>query len=74
MAAETCYTHSSSDTHDRPKNQDTVPKRKVHGNVVSWNLGIPIARMPQICPCKSVEGLACFLTVFYWIREISGQA
>jgi hypothetical protein len=24
--------------------------------------------MPQVCPCNSVEGLACFLTVFYWIR------
>jgi hypothetical protein len=29
---------------------------------------IPIARMHQICPCNVVEGLACFLTVFYWIR------
>jgi hypothetical protein len=24
--------------------------------------------MPQICPCDNVEGLAGFLTVFYWIR------
>jgi hypothetical protein len=34
----------------------------------SWNLGIPIARMPWICPCNIVEGFAYFLTVFYWIR------
>jgi hypothetical protein len=24
--------------------------------------------VPQICPCDNVEGLACFLTVSYWIR------
>ena len=42
--------------------------KEFQGNLASWNLGIPIARMPQICPCNIVEGLACFLTVFYWIR------
>jgi hypothetical protein len=47
---------------------DAVPRQKVHGNLVSWKFGIPIARMPQICPCNNVEGLACFLTVFYWKR------
>jgi hypothetical protein len=54
--------------HDKPRNLDAVPRQKVRGNIVSWKFGIPIARMPQICPCDSVEGLACFLTVFYWIR------
>jgi hypothetical protein len=49
------------------RNLDAVPRQKVHGNLVSWNLGIPIVRMPQIGPCDSVEGLACFLTVLYWI-------
>jgi hypothetical protein len=53
---------------DRPKNLNADLRRKVHGNLVSWNLGISIARMPQICPCDSVEGLACFLTIFYWKR------
>jgi hypothetical protein len=38
-----------------------------HGNLASWNHGISIARMFQICPCSSVAGLACFLAVFYWI-------
>jgi hypothetical protein len=42
--------------------------KEFQGNLDSWNLGIPIARMPRICPCDIVEGLACFLTVFYWIR------
>jgi hypothetical protein len=42
--------------------------KEFQGNLASWNLGIPIARMPQICPCNIVEGLAYFLTVFYWIR------
>jgi hypothetical protein len=51
-----------------PKNLDSVLRQKVHGNVVSWKFGILIARMPQICPCNSVDSLACFLTVFYWIR------
>ena len=51
-----------------PENLGTVPRQKVHRNLVSWKFGIPIARMPQICPCDNVEGLACFLTVFYWIR------
>jgi hypothetical protein len=51
-----------------PQNLDEVPRRKVHGNLVSWKFGIPIATMPQICPFKNVEGLTCFLTVFYWIR------
>ena len=40
----------------------------------SWNLGIHIVRMPQIFPCNIVEGLACFLTVFYWIRVRSLRA
>jgi hypothetical protein len=35
--------HSSSDSRDRPRNLDTVPRLKVHGNLVSWNLGIPIS-------------------------------
>jgi hypothetical protein len=39
-----------------PQNLDTVLRRKVHGNLVSWKFGIPIARIPQICPCDSVEG------------------
>jgi hypothetical protein len=51
-----------------PKNLDAVLRQKVHRNLVSWKFGIPIARMPQICPCDNVEGLACFLTVSYWIR------
>lgn len=37
----TCHTHSSSDSHDRPKSLDTVLRRKVYGNLVSWNRGIP---------------------------------
>jgi hypothetical protein len=41
---------------------------------VSRNLGIPIAKMPQIFPCDIVEALACFLTVFYWIRAVSLRA
>ena len=61
----TCYIHSSSDSCDSPKNLDAVLRQKVNRNVVSWNLGIPIAQMLQICPCDSVEGLACFLKVFY---------
>jgi hypothetical protein len=52
------HTHSSSDQHNRPKSLDVVQRQKVHRNLVSWKLGIPIARMPQICPCNSVEGLA----------------
>jgi hypothetical protein len=51
-----------------PKNLDAVLRQKVHGNLVSWKFGIPIVRMPQVCPCDNVEGLACFFTVFYWIR------
>jgi hypothetical protein len=51
-----------------PKILDTVLRQNVPGNLVSWKFGIPIARMPQICPCHTVEGLAFFLTVFYWIR------
>jgi hypothetical protein len=43
--------------------------KEFQGNSASWNLGIPIARMPQICPCNIVEGLACFLRVFYWLRD-----
>jgi hypothetical protein len=35
-----CYIHSSSDPPDRPKSLGTVPGRKVHGNLVSWNSGI----------------------------------
>jgi hypothetical protein len=30
--------------------------------------------MPQICPCNIVDGFACFLTVFYWIRVRSLRA
>jgi hypothetical protein len=30
--------------------------------------------MPQICPSNIEEGLACFLTVFYWIRVRSLRA
>ena len=41
------------------------PEAKVfHRNLASWNHGTPIARMLQICPCNSVEGLACFLQYF----------
>jgi hypothetical protein len=63
-----CYIHSSSDPCDRSKSLDSVPRQKVHGILVSWKFGIPIAKMPQICPCDNVEGLACFLTVSYWKR------
>jgi len=42
--------------------------KEFHGNLASWNLGIPTAKILQICPCDSVKGLACFLTVFFWIR------
>jgi hypothetical protein len=44
-----------------PKNLDAVPRQKVHRNLVSWKFGIPIARMPQICPCDNVEGF-CMLS------------
>jgi hypothetical protein len=36
-----CHTHSSSDSLDRPKNLDAVPRQKVHGNLVSWNCCMP---------------------------------
>jgi hypothetical protein len=42
--------------------------RQSFKETASWNLGIPIARMSQICPCNIMEGLACFLTLFHWIR------
>jgi hypothetical protein len=64
----TCYIHSSSDSHYRFRNLEPV-LRQSFMEIASWNLGIPIARMPQICPCNIVEGLTCFLTVFYWIRD-----
>ena len=35
-----CHIHSSSDPHDRPKILDAIQRRKVHGNLVSWNRGI----------------------------------
>jgi hypothetical protein len=50
------------------QNLDAVPRLKVHRNLVSWKFDIPIAEMSQICPCDSLVGLACFPTVFYWIR------
>ena len=30
-----CYKHTSSDPPDRPKSLDMVPRRKLHGNLVS---------------------------------------
>jgi hypothetical protein len=50
VSTNLCYIRSSSDTRDRPKNLDEVLRQNFHGNLVSWNLGIPISRMPQICP------------------------
>jgi hypothetical protein len=63
-----CYIHSSSDSLGKPKRLETVMRQRVQGNLTSWNLGIPIARMPQICPCNILEVLAGFLALFYWIR------
>ena len=42
--------------------------KEFQGNSASWNLGIPIARMSQVCPYNIMEGLEHFVTVFYWIR------
>jgi hypothetical protein len=68
-----CYIHSSSDSHYRFRNLEAVLRHSFKERA-SWNLGIPIARMPQICVCNIVEGLACFLKVFYWIRFRSLRA
>jgi hypothetical protein len=64
-----CYIHYSSDSHYRFRNLEAGKQERA-----SWNLGIPIARLPQICVCNIVEGLACFLMVFYWIRFRSLRA
>jgi hypothetical protein len=42
-----------------------------HGNL---SLEESLVSHNEIFPCDNVEGLACFLAVFYWIRaKISGQ-
>jgi hypothetical protein len=53
---------------------EAVLRQEFHVNLASWNLGIPIARMPQICPCYIVEGLACLLIVFYLNRARKAQS
>jgi hypothetical protein len=59
---ENCYIHSSSDSHYRFGNLEAKSFKETQ------TPGIPIARIPEICPCTIVKGLACFLVVFYWIR------
>ena len=42
-AVRMCYIHSTSDKQDRPRKPGSCPeakRRKVHGNLVSWNRGI----------------------------------
>jgi hypothetical protein len=62
-----CYIHSSSDSHYRFRNLEAVLRHSFKERA-SWNIGIPITRMHQISLCNIVEGLACFLKVFYCIR------
>jgi hypothetical protein len=42
------YIHSVVTCATGPQNLYAVWRRKVHGNIVSWKFGIPIARMTQI--------------------------
>lgn len=45
--------------------KESTNDKKFHGNLSPRE---SLVSHNQICLCDSVEGLACFLAIFYWIR------
>jgi hypothetical protein len=65
LGVQGCYIHSSSDSSDRPKNLDAVPRRKVHRNLVFWNCGILDNKCSKLV---LANGSVCFLSVLFYYR------
>jgi hypothetical protein len=60
-----CYTHFSSDSRDRTRNLDAVPRQKVHRNIISWDRGIPYNECSKLV---LANGYVCFLSVLFYDR------
>ena len=62
------YILSSSDSHDRPRSLEVVPRQRV-----SWKLSLlePIACMLQTCPCVSlVYGSVCSPSILFYYKYL----
>ena len=53
IGIHTCHIHSSEVCITGLKSWTQSQGKEFHGNLTSWNLGIPIARMLQTFPCVS---------------------
>ena len=60
-----CYVHSLSDPQDSPKSLEEVLRQKVHGNLFSWNHGIPYNECSKLV---LAYGSVCFLSVLFYYR------